>query len=693
MFIVVQSRKLQSSRKCGMFLQKSDFTNHIILLVLFLHQIYAESSQSQQKPTITLNPWLDAVVKGENIGINCTIGSPCSEGWFYLYKNEQKRYDDKIRTSDGQCTATFEIRGNFSENYTCGYVPRYSGKWGELLRSDPIFVRVIDRPKAPDIILKSQFAKFITGEAVEIICQSSVNYSCGSMYFLKHGEQLFNQTVETNYYHRFSMFRMRVNASGCYTCQCALLVSGEWLVSEPSDSLNITVINQPTKPILSRNQTAEVFIEGELVQLTCTVDFQAEATTFYLYNSRRESCANQSHVGKDRHIVTFKIAPVRKDYFTCVCGAYVSGQLRYSEESERVNFTVIDRPRKPEISVNWTGSAFLQGENIRLTCKSEGPYGAQKFVWYKGNNRQLLESIHVNAMHNLAIIDRLANQPEDYKCAYQVNISGRLIDSENSTTLHVPVIKPPAKAEISLNRNFSVYIGGELLSLTCKTPDQGSKGTFFIYSLNPRFPVAAIEVPKGSQTVTFNVTTMMNSGVESYQCIYKAIVAGRVIESEPSVPLILTIKERPPKPTITMDLQGPITEEGQNITVNCTAPNAYAPEKFYLYLHSEEQPYKHTETEGGHSAAFNIMVPLLKMSKEYYTCQYQVQMAGRSIASALSDPQMLPKSDGQFWYYILGSFLLVVICLVSFLVAIKNREAYCGRARIVGDNLNDISVR
>ncbi|XP_062890921.1 uncharacterized protein LOC134338787 [Mobula hypostoma] len=645
---VVKSRDLQSSRRCRMFQQKSEFTNSVVILGIIFYQIYTVSSGGQYNLTIRLNPILQAIVKGENITVECSIAPSCSDGWFYLHKTGRNNYEDKSRAFDGQCTVSFEIPRNLSENYTCGYVARQSGGWTRL-RSDPIFVLVTDRPKTPEIDLNNQYEKFVTGETVEITCKLSVNYSCSSMHLLRNGELLFNQTTVTSYHYRSCSFQIIANATGYYSCRCALYVSGEWLLSEPSDSLNITVINQPTKPIIARNQTEKVLIKGELLQLTCAVDFQANSTTYHWYNSSHEIHLIKSDVTNDRHLATFQIAPDRTDYYTCVSGIYVSGQWRFSEESERVNVTILDHPRQPEISVNFTGNAFIQGEIVRVTCKSAYPHRVHKFLLYESRHGRLLGNMNIDIGLNLATIDLLPNETEIYFCAYQVTISGRFVDSKNSTRLQVHVIKPLMKAEIYLKRNFSIYIGGETLSLACKAPDQDTNGTFYVYNVNSTFPAAADRIMKGSNSVTFNITTMMKSGEESYQCMYKASVAGRVIESERSRPLFITVKERPPKPTIVIEREGPLTEEGLNVTLNCTAPDMYAANVFHLYINSEGQTHEYTEAEGGHSATFTLMVPPLKMSETYYTCKYEVKVAERSIYSDLSNPLALSTSgNGHF---------------------------------------------
>ncbi|XP_062890848.1 uncharacterized protein LOC134338735 [Mobula hypostoma] len=372
--------------------------------------------------------------------------------------------------------------------------------------------------------------------------------------------------------------------------------------------------------------------------------------------------------------MTFLITPSATDYYTCVVAVYVLGHWEYSEHSDRMNVSIIDRPRKPTISTNWNGNALLKGETIQLKCETESQYYVRNFALYKGKDGHLEKSIRVDFGYNTVAFETSVNHSEIYWCAYQAVISGHMIDSERSRSLYVPVVGPLKKPEIFLNENFPIYIKGEMLLLTCKAPVRGPNRTFHIYSVNKTFPNTTSRIIEGTLSVTLDLTGVLHAGKEIYRCLYKTMVRGRQIDSEQSDPLVISVTDRPLKPIIALESDDPMTGREQNRSVRCTAPQHYTVNKFYLYTNYGKQSYKYSKSNGLHSATFNLTEPLLNWNVEYLTCQYEVWISGRSIVSEISDRLFFIRSDSIFewhsWQFMLSVGAAVLLFMIAVLVSV-----------------------
>ncbi|XP_067878252.1 carcinoembryonic antigen-related cell adhesion molecule 5-like [Heterodontus francisci] len=737
-------------------------------------------SKGQSKPEIAMKPWLDGIVKGENVTITCTTTSACSQTWFSLYKSNAVKYHAKVRTIGTQCTVAFIIQVNKTEYYTCRYSAG-SNNWKPSSYSDPVNITVIDRPKTPSISLMDHHPVFVKGERAEIKCQVSSKYSCSWLHLHRNGEEVGKKSVHSDDLHHTATYEIAPTDSESYSCLCVILLSGNWSESEHSDRINITVIaNRPQKPEIRLNQSANIFLKGENVTIICAADIQNSSSRFSLYKVSNGDSADQRNSKTGYNFVSFDLVANVSEYYWCayqteISGCFVDsensttvhvpvigrptkpkislnqnfttvirgelllltckdplqdsnnafylyevintipvttriivqgkqpvtlnltnimnlGEVLYrciqktvvsgrqidSEQSDPVILTVVERPPKPEIRLNESVNIFLRGENVSITCAADFQHSSSTFSLYKVSNGHLVDQKNGNTGYNFVSFHIAAHVSEQYWCAYQTEISGRFIDSENGTTVKVPVIDRPTKPEIFLNQNFTTVIRGELLLLTCKAPPQDSNNALHLYEESNSFPVTAPIIMKGKYPVMFNLTDVMHLGQVHYRCIQKMLASGRQIDSERSDPVILTVIDRPLKPKVLLETQDPDNENEQNITVNCTAPNAYPIKEFFFYRNSQSLLQRVEVTKGQYSATISITVPRSNMSTAYYTCRYEVVLDGRRIGSDTSNRQRLV-SDGfdMTLIILLGSagFLFLIIIILASCVASTKRGA------------------
>ncbi|XP_078069595.1 uncharacterized protein LOC144493887 [Mustelus asterias] len=399
-------------------------------------------SEGQIKATIFLDPWLEEIVKGENLTINCTVDTTSAGNWFYLYKNNGTKYQSSIRTSGTQQSAAFRIQAENNDYYMCGCSIFESEVWKKCARSEQVNITVIDDPKTPSLSLNGPFAVLLPREFVKITCELSLKYSCSRMYIFRNGEEVYNASTTRHGLHRTSSYNITATISETYTCLCAISISGSWLKSGHSEKINISVIDRPEKPAIRLNESRNVFLKAENFSIHCAGGFQHPAKTFCLYNR---------------------------------------------------------------------------------------------------NNGHFIDQKKANNGLNLVIFQRLASTSEQYWCSYQVEMSGRLIDSTLSAPVNVSVIGRPKKPEMFLNSNFTTFIKGEVILLTCNTQIEDSNKTFYLYKMNESTPVMRPIILRGNSTAMFNLTEIINYGVQQYRCIYYSTLSGQRVDSVQSNPIVLTV--------------------------------------------------------------------------------------------------------------------------------------------------------
>ncbi|XP_072340040.1 uncharacterized protein [Scyliorhinus torazame] len=645
------------------------------VVLLLLVGTYLVLCKGEQKPTITMNPPLAAFVQGEFVKITCNLESGCSGSWVSVYSSKDNKYLSAGHTTGDQCSFSIRFEVTQTSSYTCDYSLTDPSK----LRSDPLIVTAIDRPKTPSIALNIPFAVSMKGEFVTIICFVSSHYSCNWMALSRNGEEIRRASAQSDVNYHSANFRIATTTSAIYTCRCVTPVSDNWLISEHSERITITAIDNPRKPTISLSPLQNMFVMGEIGTINCSVDFHSSVYGFHLYDAGQD--INSCYTEGNSHFSTFQIQPLITADYTCVCWVKVFDQWECSVKSDTISVTVVDRPPKPSIRLNESESIFLKDERITVTCEAGLQQAPIQFNLYQGGVRHSVFRSSRTGYSNVATFRLVAGKTEDYWCAYQIAQNGRRIASENSTNIQAPVIDPPITPTLSLNQNFTTILRGELLLLTCKAPPRDSDTIFSLYKLNNSFTPAAHRIVKGRYSVTFNITGALNPGVDDYRCMYSTNVSGRLLNSAQSDPMVLTVIDHPLKPICVLEAKGPTSENEQNITFNCTAPNSYSAVTFYFYVNSQIQFHIPQENVGKNGASISLTVPRLQNRTDFYTCRYEFQVAGRRVESEACNPQSLLRSDGMNIYILiaLGSaillFLLITISICSVVIMKKGNRS------------------
>eukprot|EP00061_Rhincodon_typus_P013810 g40412.t1 len=94
----------------------------------------------------------------------------------------------------------------------------------------------------------------------------------------------------------------------------------------------------------------------------------------------------------------------------------------------------------PEIKLNESASIFLKGESVSIVCRVDVPYTVRGFYLYKSNNERSLQQIREQNGSSSVSFQTVVNETDEYRCAYWTIMARRLIDSETSVSVSVPVL-------------------------------------------------------------------------------------------------------------------------------------------------------------------------------------------------------------------------------------------------------------
>ncbi|NXQ78826.1 FCRL2 protein, partial [Nyctibius grandis] len=191
----------------------------------------------------------------------------------------------------------------------------------------------------------------------------------------------------------------------------------------------------------------------------------------------------------------------------------------------------------------------------------------------------------------------------------------------------------PPPPNITVTPQKTPYLIGDTISIRCAAPWSKEKLQGFQFSGTSGWAVD-MRTSRRSSVYTFNVTGPRDGGWHA--CTYTVLDRfRRPLRSQESSSIFITIKDRPPQPTLTLTSPSGVTIEGQPLVFLCAAPPGDAPRRFHFYkekvevLHGVYMTLRATEGQ----------LQVLESHQEdtgNFTCGYEEETEDRWIASYLS---------------------------------------------------------
>ncbi|XP_072102251.1 immunoglobulin superfamily member 1-like [Mobula birostris] len=362
-----------------------------LLLLIAVVKDQSENVQARpERPRINSDRWDKVYLSDELVELACWItGSACSDGTFHLYQNGQPVQQEPAQRK--KATFTIANGGDVSGTYSCSYMCTVSGRRIFSEESDNIEITVVARPARPEIKSDRSDKVYLSDESVKLTCWiTGSTCSDGTFHLVKNRHPV--QQAPTQRKSATFTITNGGDASGTYSCLYMCTVSGRRIFSGESERIEITVVAQPATPRIKSNRADNVYRSDESVSLTCSITSRAHSVgTFHLYKNRQ----TLQDVQTQRNTATFTITNGgdASGTYSCLYTCTVSGRRISSDESDRIQITVVDLHR-PSISV--ASSHVFQGENVTFNCTFMKYISIGTFYLYK-NGVRLNDSVPQSA--------------------------------------------------------------------------------------------------------------------------------------------------------------------------------------------------------------------------------------------------------------------------------------------------------
>ncbi|KAE8593805.1 hypothetical protein XENTR_v10019327 [Xenopus tropicalis] len=296
---------------------------------------------------------------------------------------------------------------------------------------------------------------------------------------------------------------------------------------------------------------------------------------------------------------------------------------------------------KPSVSLFTSDpdDVIMEGDTISFLC--ETPYRNAKTFFFTCLKTNVTRE---QSQSKFTINEVTQNHSGGHTCKYCDQSSC----SEPSDPEHIYVRDTLPEPIISVKPRRIVH-SGDSITITCSASDED-----IIFMLYKDYKLVK-EAAASSNTTSYEIQSIRKENAGQYMCWYKKTKNNRVIQSQPSDPLMIRIKDLP-KPSVSLEFAN---SDNGNVSIHCTAPGTYSRLWFQLM---RENKMVEQETVGTKEATFTIR----DLNEKYY-CIYRIRLGTDFAYSELSDMIFLGKRDhttGNIIRLILSAILLIATGLI-----------------------------
>ncbi|XP_075767985.1 immunoglobulin superfamily member 1-like [Pelodiscus sinensis] len=193
----------------------------------------------------------------------------------------------------------------------------------------------------------------------------------------------------------------------------------------------------------------------------------------------------------------------------------------------------------------------------------------------------------------------------------------------------------PPRPSLSLDPPHPIYIRGERVTLRCSGQlNEKAAGYRFFNQSGEKIS------SRDSSQGTWQISTSDAAASQAYTCLYWRVERGREIPSEKSTPVSVSVTERPPPPSLSLDPPQPIYIRGEQVTLRCSGQLNEKAAGYRFFKQSGEQ------ISSGVSSQVTWQISTSDAAaSQGYTCLYWRVESGREIPSEKSPPVLVSVTD------------------------------------------------
>ncbi|CAM5100328.1 unnamed protein product [Natator depressus] len=370
-----------------------------------------------------------------------------------------------------------------------------------------------------------------------------------------------------------------------------------------------------------------VYFPGERLTLRCLAPGGEAVSSYQFYNQRGERVYTETTGLSGGPWLVLTAETGKAGAYSCEYWAARDGRPIYSARSQPLLVPVMDFPLAPSISA----TSDSPGKSpVTIVCSAPQGHVAKRYQFLRQGNVIVSQS---GARLQLRQSDLDATGP--YTCSYEVNVSGRMIQSLSSAPLSIhltgsSVLLETFRPTLQLSPTGPEFTTGDSVTLTCSAPSWEKKMGFCFLKAGAQVACTR-QVLEDSQSYQIGRLSMEDSG--SYTCMYRVAEPGQEISSLESQPISITVTDvslPPQAPQIILDPPKHIYFQGEHVKLTCSVPGSDQVGGYRFYHQREEQI---SELDEGAWLERTAMTG----NAGTYFCAYWIIRSGQEILSRKSD--------------------------------------------------------
>ncbi|XP_042328045.1 uncharacterized protein LOC121932965 isoform X2 [Sceloporus undulatus] len=294
-------------------------------------------------------------------------------------------------------------------------------------------------------------------------------------------------------------------------------------------------------PKISLSSPFSVFARGEWIWLACRAQTGQNVLRFYFY--RREG-ENQWTTYREQGESSLWISTTdlkSKESFAC---SYTvldnTGNRSASPRSNSVDFSVIEPPEAPTLSLVPLHPFYILGEEVTLKCSASEEKDVARYRFSKEQKGLWKLFGEGKGPHEAFQVDAYATG--QYSCRYWIRTrEGQEIKSLGSNTVPIVVKDPPPAPELTVESSSGVVQEGDTLLIMCSSNGNHAKKIFHFYQDGAEINSTNKGSLKSSNvSLSISLQAQPNHTGE-FACRYEERMNGRWIMSSWSQRLNITV--------------------------------------------------------------------------------------------------------------------------------------------------------
>ncbi|XP_072884316.1 uncharacterized protein [Hemitrygon akajei] len=642
------------------------------------HPISIHVTDPSPRPYVFKAPDYPVYINGESVTITCATASHGSTGQLQLLKDSILFMNS---TSDQQqfVHRISKLNSNSEGNYTCTLLTQVSGRWLRSSANQSVRIITTDTPSQPKIYKSPDLSVYVPGETVNITCVAGHPTENGLLQLTKDSAPLMNSSDHQDHQRDVSYMIKNVNRSmaGVYACVLQTQISGRRITSPYSQPVRVVVTDLPPQPKISKSPEYPVHVTGEAVTITCDVAWPGLLGQYQLL---KDSVSIINSTGNQKQFI-YQVEDVNADSegdYACVFVIMELGRLIRSSISHHIRINVAEGLPLPHLSLEPKHSIYIVGESLTIGCAVED-------AAITGQLELLQNSIPVRVKENQESFKYLIPSISDrnggiYSCLFKKQVSGRWLHSVPTESTKIIVTAASPLPEIVISPNYTVYVIGESVMISCIAPRGNSVGRLRI--LKGEKSMADQQIEQDGQTLNYSCRIVTLEDEMNFTCLYETEILERLISYRDSLRIRAT--NRPPVPKVSLNPNYPIYLEGEEVNITCHAPSLHDYDDLQWLLCWKFEETTRNMTQQYFSNSFTVVN---NRTEGYYSCLYDQQLSGRwirSFPSAAAKIQRIKLTAGLYFERQSGVYMkgetTAITCFVTSQNSANNFLFYKGNA-------------